>query len=185
MEHVNRFHLLAGTYELDWLSDNGADRECCTTTCVAVELGENHAVEVETVVKLLGCVDSVLTGHRVDNEESLVRVDGVLQSLNLVHHLLVYCQTTCGIDDYYVVAFCLCLANSVVCDAYNVLVLRFRIYGYAYLLANNLELFDSCRTIYVAGYEQRVLVLFVLEHISKLARESGFTRALQTAHEDD
>ena len=63
MEYVDSFHLLACTYELDWLSDNSADRESCTAACVAVELGENHAVEVEAVVELLSCVDSVLTGH--------------------------------------------------------------------------------------------------------------------------
>ena len=53
------------------------------------------------------------------------------------------------------------------------------------MLANHLELVDSSRTINVAGYEQRFLVLLGLEHIGKFTRECSLTRTLQTAHEDN
>ena len=48
------------------------------------------------------------------------------------------------------------------------------------MFANHLQLFNGSRTVYVASHEQRLLVLFGLEHIGKLARECSLTRTLQT-----
>ena len=40
---------------------------------VAVELGQDHAVDGQRLVERLGHADRVLTGHRVDDEERVVR----------------------------------------------------------------------------------------------------------------
>jgi hypothetical protein len=40
---------------------------------VGVELGQDDAVDLEALVERLGGVDRVLPGHRVDDEEDLVR----------------------------------------------------------------------------------------------------------------
>ena len=42
---------------------------------VAVELAHDHAVELDGVGELLGDVDRVLAGHRVDDEQDRVRLD--------------------------------------------------------------------------------------------------------------
>ena len=40
---------------------------------IAVELGQDHAVEFQRFVERLGAVDRVLAGHAVDHQVDLVR----------------------------------------------------------------------------------------------------------------
>ena len=185
MEHVEGFHLLASTYKLDRLSDNSADAEGSTTTGVTIELGEYHTIEVQTIVELLGGIDSILTSHRVDDKQRLVRLDSLFQGCYLVHHLLIDSQTTSGIDDDDVIVLLLGFADSILGNLYNVLVVWLRINGYANALAHNVQLLDSGRTIDVAGYEQGILVLLGFQHVSQFTREGGLTRTLQTRHQHD
>ena len=153
MEHVNGLHLLARTYKLDRFGDHSAYGESCTTTGIAVKFGQHHAVEVQTIVELLGCVDSILTRHGVNHEQCLVRTDRLLQGCYLVHHLLVNSQTACGIDDDHIIVLGLCLANSVVGNLNHILVVWLRVDGYAHTLAHHVELLDSSRTIDVTGHQ--------------------------------
>ena len=185
MEHVDGLHLLARTHKLDGLGDDGTDGQGSTTAGVTVELGQHHAVEVQTVVELLGGVHGVLTGHRVDHEERLIGVDGLLQPTDLVHHLLVDGQTTGGIDDDHVVRLLLGLADSVLGNLHHVLVAFLDVDVAAYRLTNHLQLLDGSRTVDVAGHQQRILVLARLQHVGQLAAERRLTRTLQTRHQDD
>ena len=50
--------------------------------------------------------------------------------------------------------------------------------------AYHLQLVDSCRSVYIAGYQQRSAVLG-LQVFSELCRMSSLTCTLQTAHHDD
>ena len=127
MEDIECFHLLARTDELDRFVDHRADGERRTTTCITVEFGQYHAVKVQTVVELLGGVDGILTGHRIDYEEDLGRLDGLLDSSDLVHHLLVDRQTTGGIDDYDIVSEFTCLGDCILGFLNGVLLLFGRI----------------------------------------------------------
>ena len=65
MEQVDGFHLFADTYKLDGLVHHRANAERSTTTGVAIQFGKYHAGIVETIVKLLGSGDSILSGHRI------------------------------------------------------------------------------------------------------------------------
>ena len=127
MEHVDGLHLLACTHKLDGFGDDGTDREGSTTTGVTIELGQHHTIEVETIVELLGRIHSILTCHRVDHEQRLVRIDGLLQVGNLVHHLLIDSQTTCGIDDDDIITLLLGLADGVLRNLNHILVTIFGI----------------------------------------------------------
>ena len=63
--------LLAGGDEHDRLAGDRLDRQRGAAAGVAVELGQDHAVEVRGLVELLGDVDRVLAGHRVDDEQDV------------------------------------------------------------------------------------------------------------------
>ena len=99
VEVVYGFEFFACSYKFNRFVDYGADRECRTATGVAVQFGENYSVEIETIVKFFGCVDRILSGHGVNDEQGLGRVDFFLDSLDFVHHLLVDSQTSCRVDD--------------------------------------------------------------------------------------
>ncbi len=185
MEHVDGLHLLARTHKLDGLGDHGADGEGGTATGVAVELGEHHAVEVEPVVELLGGVHGILTRHGVDHEQRLVGLDGLLQVGNLVHHLLIDGQTAGGIDDDHVIVFLLGLADGVLGNLHHVLVAVLGIDIDAHRLGHDLQLLNGGRTIDVAGHQQRLLVLTLLQHLGQLAGKGGLTGTLQARHQDD
>ena len=108
---------------------------------------------------------------------------GVFQRGYLVHHLLIDGQTSGGIDDDDVVVLGLCLTDGVVGNLDNVLVVGLGIDGNADALAYYVQLLDGSRTIDVAGYEQRILVVAGLQQVGKLTGEGGLTGTLQTRHE--
>ena len=74
VERLELVELLAGTGEQDRLADDFLHRQRGATARVAVDLGEDHAVEPDRVVERLRDVDRFLTGHRVDDEQRVVRL---------------------------------------------------------------------------------------------------------------
>ena len=122
MEHVDGLHLLTSTHKLDGFGDYRTDTQSSTTTGVTIELGQHHAIEVETVVELLGGIHGVLTSHRVDDKQRLVGLYSFLQGGYLVHHLLVDGQTTGGIDDDNIIVLGLGLADGIVGNLDHILV---------------------------------------------------------------
>jgi hypothetical protein len=66
VEALEVAELLAGRREDDRLAGDRVDAQRGAAAGVAVELGHDHAVEVDGCAELLGDVDRVLTGHRVD-----------------------------------------------------------------------------------------------------------------------
>ena len=89
---------------------------------VAVELGEDHAVELRDLGELLGDVDGVLAGHRVDDEQDDVRRHALLDVRQLGHQRLVDVQAAARVDDQHVLAVALGLVERPAGDLDRVLV---------------------------------------------------------------
>ena len=153
MEGVDSFHLLTRTDELDGLGNHSADTQSRTTAGITVELGQHHAVEIQTVVELLSRVHRILTRHGVNHEQGLIGIHRLFQGSDLVHHLLVNSQTTGGIDDDHVVPLGFGLADSVIGNLHHVLVPILAIDGNLHRGGHHLQLFDGSRTIDVAGHQ--------------------------------
>ena len=71
---------------------------------IAVELGHHDPVEVDDLGELLGDIDRVLAGHRVDDQQDVVRRDGLLDLGQLGHQLGVDVQTAAGVDNQHILA---------------------------------------------------------------------------------
>ena len=97
-------------------------RERGAAAGVAVELGEDHAVELRDLGELLGDVDGVLAGHGVDDEQHDVRLDALLDVRELLHERLVDVQAAGGVDDQDVLAVALGLVERPAGDVDGVLV---------------------------------------------------------------
>ena len=175
MEDIESFHLLTLSDELDRLVHHGLDGQGGTTAGVTVHLGQNHAVEVQFVVKGFGSIDGILARHGVHHEENFVRVDGIFDVANLVHHLLIHGQTTSGIDDDHIVAVFLGVFDRIFGDFNRLFAAFLGINRNLNLLAQNLQLVDSGGTIHVASHQQRFLVAFLLEHVGQLGGVGGLT----------
>ena len=75
VEYLQILELFAGAGKFDGLAGDCLDRQRRTASGVAVELGDDDARDLEQLVEALGNVDRVLTGHGVDDEQDLVRLD--------------------------------------------------------------------------------------------------------------
>ena len=99
VEHLERVELLAGRRELDRLAGDRLDAERGAAAGVAVELRQDHTVERDALVERLGDVDGFLAGHRVDDEDHVLRLRLVAHPLELGHQLVVDLQAARGVDD--------------------------------------------------------------------------------------
>ncbi len=104
--------------------------------------------------KLLGDVDGVLTGHRVDDEQDVVRADGLADVHELGHQLLVDVQATARVDDQHVLALLPGLLERPGGDLDRIAVGAALIHGRAGLGADLHELLDGGRAVDVAGGER-------------------------------
>ena len=87
MKLLQRVEMFASADELDRHARHMLDAEHGAAASIAVELGEDHAVQLERVVEGLRAVDGVLAGHAVDDEVDLLRArrddrSGVSCSIN-------------------------------------------------------------------------------------------------------
>ena len=180
VEHLQGVHLLAARNELEGLVDHRTDRNGRTAAGVAVELGEDHAVEVQPFVELPGGVHCVLTRHGVDDEQRLRRFHGGLDGRDLLHHRLVHGQTARGVDDHHVVILLPGVLDTVLGDLDRIPVTLLGVDLHADLSAEHFQLVDGCGTVNVACHQQHLAALLRLEQRSQLAREGRLTRTLQT-----
>ena len=185
VEHIQGFHLLARRYELDGLADDSLDGERGTASGVAVHLGQDDSVEIQPVVESLGCLDGILSGHGVHDEQCLGRMHGLMQGGNLVHQLLVDGQTAGGIDNDNAVSFALRSTDGVLRYDDGVLDTFLGIYGDIYLRAERLQLVDGGGTESVARHEQDLHPPLALDMVGELGGERGLTGSVQTGHQHD
>ena len=94
--------LLAGRRELDRLAGDRLDAERGAAARVAVELRQDHAVERDALVERLRDVHGLLAGHRVEDEQHVVRLRLVADALELLHQLLVDLEAAGRVDDHRV-----------------------------------------------------------------------------------
>ncbi len=83
-----------------------------TTAGVAVELGEDDTGDADSLTESVGRADRVLTDHCVEDEDGLVRVDGVTDTGGLRHQLRVDTEATGGVDDHDVVMLVACFFDA-------------------------------------------------------------------------
>ena len=184
VEFLEVVELLADADELDRHAGDVLDGERRAAAGVAVELGEDDAVELERLVERLGAVDGVLAGHGVDDEVDLVGLDALVDALELVHQFVVDVQPAGGVEDDDVDAFFPGFLHSVVADDDRVGGAALGIDSEAELFADDVELVDGGGALQVGGDEQRLATL-LLDHAAELAAGGGFAGALQAAHHED
>ena len=197
VEDVEVFEFLAGGGEHDRPAGDLTHRQRRTTAGVAVEFGEHDAGESDARLERLGRGDRVLTDHRVDDEQDLVRVGGLADVGGLPHQLLVDTEAAGGVDDHHVVVLGHRLVDTgprhrhriAGADAENTLAadagprMR-REHRHSGSFADDLQLRDRAGTLQVTGHQQRGVTL-LLEPVTELAGQGGLTRALQAGEHDD
>ena len=98
VEYLQPVDFLAGARKFDGRARDVAYRQGGATSRVAVGLGQDNAGQRQSLLEGKGRVGSVLSLHRVDDEQRLDRGQRLMQLPNLTHQRLVNCQATSGIN---------------------------------------------------------------------------------------
>ena len=98
MEDVERVELLAGRRKQYRSAGDGANGKRRASARIAIELGQDDAGNLQPLMESLGDIGSLLTGHRIGNEDDMMGPDGSLQALQFLHQIVVDLQAACGID---------------------------------------------------------------------------------------
>ena len=109
--------------------------------------------------------------------------DVLLDLLQLGHHVLIYVQTTCGIEDHHVVTVLFRIFDRFLCDLHRLYVRAHVEHVDANLITIHVQLLNGCGTIDVAGNQQALLTL-LSEFTSQLRGSSRFTCTLKACHHD-
>ena len=180
MEHVHRLHFLSRGDELDWLSGDVLDGKRGAASGVTVHLRKHDSVKIKPLVEDLGGLHRILTGHRIDHEQGLCRIHGLVQGRDLVHQLLIHSQTSGGVYDDHRITLGLGLCYGVLGDPDRVLDTILGVNRNLDSLTEHLQLFDCGRAERVAGGEEHLHPSLALDVVRQLGRERGLTGTVQT-----
>ena len=186
--------------EQDRLAGNGCDGKRGTATSIAIKLGKHHAGEVHAFVERLRRLHGILTDHRVDDEQDLIRLHGIADIAGLPHQFLINTETACGIDDDRVIQLLPGERHGIAGHLHRVSggqarrgngltagglhALFRRIHRYAGTLADHLQLRHRVRTLQIGRDKQRGMA-GILQPIAQLAGERRLTGALKACEHDD
>src|SRR3954470_2435394 len=185
VEALELVELLPHAGEQDRLAGDRLDAERRAATGVAVELRHQHAVELDGRRELLGDVHGVLAGHRVDDEQDVVRLDRLADLDELAHERLVDVQAAGGVDDEDVLALLLGPVERPARDVDGVGVGALLVDVGADLRADLHELVDGRGAVDVARRQRDRRVVLGLEEAGELGGRGRLAGALQAGHEDD
>ena len=183
MEFLERIRLLTCADELDGLSCDLLDGKRAAAASIAVHLRHDDAVEVDALGERSCHVHDVLACHRVDDHKDLVGLDGALDCLGFLHHLVIDVQAARRVDDDDVAQVVDGVLHALLRDSDRVLPVA-AVDADPHLVTKRLELIGGGRAVHVARDEQgRVLLL--LQTVREFGRGGRLARALQADEHDD
>ena len=182
MELLERLRLLSGPDELDRHTDSRTQRDGGTAPGIPVHFRQHGTVVLQPLMECLRGVHRVLPRHGIDNEQYLVRLDGCLDRLRLLHHFFVDVQAAGGIHNHHVTG----VLTRMLHRTFRHLDRPRSAFGEdrnADLLAEHLQLINGRRTMHIGRRQQRKTSL-TLQMQCELRTEGGLAGALQSRNHD-
>ena len=180
MELFQGVEMLAGADEFDGHARDGLHRQRRAAAGVAVELGHDHAVELQRLVEGLGAGDGILPRHSVDHQVDLVGIDTPVDQRELVHQFGVDVQAAGRIENCHVRPSFPGLTNSGQAEGDGIFGGKVGVDGQFKLLAEYLQLLDGGGALQVGGHQHRFAAALA-NRSPQLAAGGRFARALKTA----
>ena len=188
MKRLKRVILFADADEFDRLTSDLPDRQRRATACVTVHLRKHHSSEREFFVELVRRADGVLPGHRVSDEQNLLRTKQPLQRLHLVHELVVDMETAGGVHNQNIGSGVDGFTSRLFGEALDCCCVRFSDFAFVQISFNrlryNFELLTCSGPIDVNRNQQRSMPA-VLQPTGQLARSCGLAGPLKASHKHD
>src|SRR5208337_4671812 len=184
IENLERVEFLTGGRKQNRCAGDSAHRKRRTAPRVGVELGQNHARNVQPLVESGRDVGGFLAGHRVGDEYDVMRIERGLQARQLVHQLFIDLQAAGSVDQNRVMPTGLGAGHRARRDLDRILVLVAVEDRNMRLGAEHAELLHRGGAINVGGRQERMALTFRFQPQRELCNRSRFARALQ-AHNHD
>ncbi len=128
------------------------DRQQCSTTSIAIQLGHDHAVQLQGVIECLGTIDRVLARHAVHHQVDLIRMHSIINASQLIHQFLVDSQAAGGVQNHHPDILLFGLLHRRLTQLHRVRSRFVRVDGHSQLLANHVQLVNRCRALQVRGH---------------------------------
>ena len=154
MERFKIIQLFAHADVFNRLTGYCQNGQGCTATGVRVQLRHQNAVDSQRIIKCLCNIDSILTGHRIDNQDGLMNFHSFLDLLKLCHHIFIYMKTSCSIKDHNIVTILCCMLNCCLRNIRRLILVSHGEHLYALLLCVDLQLLNCSRTVYITCYQK-------------------------------
>ena len=74
------------------------DRQCSTTPCITISLGQDHTGQGQRFIERLGGIYRILASHGIDNKQRFLGRNRLMQCLNFRHHRFIDGKAACSID---------------------------------------------------------------------------------------
>ena len=159
VEGFDTGQFLADTSVLDRPTGYMTYRKRCATTRITVQFGQDDSGQRQSLAKRLGRVDRILTQHGINDEQCFNRFDRRMEFGDLLHHRFVNRETTSRIHKQHIVEVAFGPINRSARNIYRPVRQSRRKKIHTGLLGDGFQLFDSRRTINVAGNDQHFLLL--------------------------
>ena len=107
MKRLQLAQLFTHTDKFDRFLGDRFDGYGCTTAGITIHFGQDHAADVKLVIKGLGNVDRILSGHGIGNQQDVSRCNRRLDALEFAHEGFIDMQPSGCIEQQGVTAFLL------------------------------------------------------------------------------
>ena len=144
--------------ELDGLLRHRPDRKGGPSSCVPIHLGQDDAVDAQSLVEVLGDIDGILPGHGIGHQDHLFGLEVGLDLSKLQHQRLIDVEPSGRIDQDQVIASLEGRLPPLQADVQGGLGGFRPIEIDPQVLSQFLELVDGCRPIDVCRNEVRALL---------------------------
>ena len=184
MKRLERVNLFAGADHDNRLPGDRPHRQRGAATRIAIDPGQHDAGDAGPLAKGLCNIDGVLAGHRIGDEEGLVRCCGVAHRRHFQHQLLIDMEPPGGVEDDDVVAFAAPGFEGAAGDRHRPLAGDDRQGRNAGLASELRQLLLRRGALHVERGHQHFLALAVLQAQRNLGCGCRFARALQPDQHD-
>ena len=184
MERLKRLNLFTGTDELDRLTAHFADGKCRTTAGIAIQLGEHSPGNANLLMEGTGEFGRFLANHRIHYQQHLIGLHSGANSHHFPHHFGVDLKAACGVDQKGVVALRLRLRQTGRSDLFRLRVCSQTEHINPNLPTKGFQLLDGSGAIHIRTHHEGATAL-IFEVEAQLGRGRGFTRPLQTGHQNN
>ena len=103
VKFFQRVLFFANTSKLDRTASHMPHRQRGTPACITIKAGQRNTGYANRLMKCFGCIDRILTGHRVGNQQNFVRIGNFLNFAQLCHQRFINAQPAGSIQNQHII----------------------------------------------------------------------------------